>query len=308
MTTEAMIAHPAREVQGAAHSTTPWVVTWLTWPALFLASIGGSLHAISNQYSYEKTYPVFLFSSIIVLMALESAFPLQQRWKMTWRSMLRDVKYLVTGSAFLAVINGAFGLISIRLGDGHIGPITGWPLYLSVPAALLAVDFLQYWQHRWEHTLGGRLGSFLWGAHAAHHLPDRVYIFMHAVGHPVNLIIVRAVIMIPALYFLGATAETILLFNVINNLQGLVSHCNIDLRAGWFNYVFTGAELHRFHHSAAAEESRNYAVTLPLFDIVFGTFYYRPGQVPDRLGVENPAVYPDSNEFWKVMRMPFQRQ
>ena len=93
--------------------------------------------------------------------------------------------------------------------------------------------------------------------------------------------------------------------NIIVTLQGLVSHCNLDLRAGWFNYLFVGTELHRYHHSANLAESKNYAATLSLLDLGFGTFYYRPGRVPERLGVLDPSAYPDSNELWKIMKLPF---
>ena len=48
----------------------------------------------------------------------------------------------------------------------------------------------------------------------------------------------------------------------------------MDIRAGWFNYLFVGTELHRFHHSASLTESKNYALTLSFIDIIFGTFYY----------------------------------
>jgi len=115
----------------------------------------------------------------------------------------------------------------------------------------------------------------------------------------------RARIASITLYLLGANAETLLLANIIVTLQGLVSHCNLDLRAGWFNYLFVGTELHRYHHSANLAESKNYAATLSLLDLAFGTFYYRPGRVPERLGVLDPGAYPDSNELWKVMKLPF---
>ncbi len=130
---------------------------------------------------------------------------------------------------------------------------------------------------------------------------------MHPAGHPINAFIVRALANIIPLYLLGATADTIVLVNLVIGLQGLVSHCNIDMRAGWFNYLFVGAELHRFHHSADAEEGRNYAVCLSILDQLFGTFVYRPGDAPARLGVDDPAAYPPSNEVHKVMLIPFQR-
>ncbi len=52
-------------------------------------------------------------------------------------------------------------------------------------------------------------------------------------------------------------------------------------------------------------ESKNYAATLSILDLAFGTFHYRPGRVPERLGVLDQAAYPNSNELWKVMKLPF---
>jgi sterol desaturase/sphingolipid hydroxylase (fatty acid hydroxylase superfamily) len=208
-------------------------------------------------------------------------------------------------TATIASVDGLFGLASIQLNAGHAGPLTFWPLYLSVPVALMAVDFVNYWQHRGSHELSGFLGRFLWRSHAAHHLPEQVYVLMHPASHPLNGFIVRGISTVLPLYYLGATPETVMFVGVITTLQGLVSHCNVDLRAGWFNYIFVGTELHRFHHSANLDESKNYAVTFSFIDILFGTFYYRPGKIPARIGVVAPSIYPNSNEFWKVMGLPF---
>ncbi len=300
--------HVEAPVDGASIprcQTAPWIVTWLTWPILFVAGVGGALLSIMLGWNYSTFYPTFLLLTVAVLMALEFAFPLREQWRMTWRSFRRDLKYFAAGSITIAAVNAVFALASIRLTNNNPGPLTEWPLYAGVPAALLAVDFLQYWQHRWSHELGGRLGRFLWRIHVAHHLPDRVYVLMHPAGHPINGLIVRGVATLLPLYYLGASAETVLLVNVVITLQGLVAHCNVDLRAGWFNYVFVGTELHRFHHRADVAESKNYAVALSLLDIAFGTFRYNPGRLPARLGVVDQAAYPGSNEFWKVMRLPF---
>jgi sterol desaturase/sphingolipid hydroxylase (fatty acid hydroxylase superfamily) len=286
-------------------STPPWVVTWLTWPILFGINLGLALQAIRANWNYSSVLSTLLVTNIIVLVTLESIFPIQGRWKMTRRSFIRDLKYIVSGGVTFAVIDAAFGLVSIRLNRGHVGPITDWPLLLSVPTALLTIELLNYWQHRWSHELGGNIGSFLWKTHAAHHLPDQLYVLMHPAVHPLNAFVVRGLVTLLPLYLLGATPETSLLVGVIVTLQGVLSHCNVDIRAGWFNYLVTGTELHRFHHSASLSESKNYAVTLSLIDVIFGTFYYRPGTLPQRIGVDDINAYPHSNEFWKVMALPF---
>ncbi len=298
----------AKRYGKAEGSTAPWAVTWLTWPVLFVLNMGLALRAVAQNGNYSSVLTKLLITNVVVLVTLEFLFPLNRRWKMTSRSFFRDLKYIVAGGVTIASVDALFGLASIRLNTGHAGPITNWPLYLSVPTALLVVEFLNYWQHRWSHEMEGRFGTFLWRSHVAHHLPEQVYVFMHPAFHPLNAFVVRALVTLLPLYYLGATPATVLLFTTIITLQTVISHCNVDIRAGWFNYLFVGTELHRFHHSANLAESKNYAATLSLVDILFGTFYYRPGSLPDRLGVGDPSAYPNSEDFWKVMKLPFERE
>src|SRR5262249_39071723 len=137
-------------------------------------NIGLAVRAIMQHGNYSNVLTTLLITDVIVLVTLEFLFPLQRRWKMTWRTFLRDVKYIVAGSATFAIVDAVLGLGSNRLNTGHVGPITNWPLYLSVPTALFVVELLNYWQHRWSHELSGSLGGFLWRSHAAHHLPEQV--------------------------------------------------------------------------------------------------------------------------------------
>src|SRR2546426_5362544 len=139
-------------------TNTPWAVTWLTWPILFAFNLCLALRAITYRGNYSTTLTTVLITDVVVLVTLEFLFPVRLEWKMTWRSFFRDLKYIVAGGASFAAIDGLFGLASIRLNAGHVGPITSWPLHLSVPAALLAVEFLNYWQHRWSHELSGSFG------------------------------------------------------------------------------------------------------------------------------------------------------
>jgi sterol desaturase/sphingolipid hydroxylase (fatty acid hydroxylase superfamily) len=286
-------------------TNTPWAVTWLTWPILYALNLGVVLRAIAVRGNYSAALTELLITDVLVLVILEFLFPIRREWTMTWRSFGRDLKYILVGGASFAAIDGLFGVASIRLNTGHVGPITNWPLYLSALFALLVIESLNYWQHRWSHQLSGRFGNFLWKSHAAHHLPEQVYVMMHPASHPINGFIVRGLVTLVPLYYLGASPETVLLVSGIVTFQALISHCNVDIRAGWFNYIFVGTELHRFHHSANLPESKNYAVTLSFLDILFGTFYYKPGTLPERIGVVDPTAYPKSNELLKVMMLPF---
>ena len=147
------------------------------------------------------------------------------------------------------------------------------------------------------------VGSALWRIHVAHHLPDRVYLLMHPVMHPINLVLVATVTQ-GALLITGASGEAIFVFNTLLALHGTISHFNVDIAAGPFNYLFVGTHLHRDHHSADPKESMNYGVLTPVWDLVFGTFHYDPRRSPTRLGVERPQDYPDSLAVHKVIMLP----
>jgi sterol desaturase/sphingolipid hydroxylase (fatty acid hydroxylase superfamily) len=267
--------------------------------------LAAGLLAISRGWDLQLTYGLAVASLVIVLIVLETLHPLRAQWRMTWRSFLRDMKYIAAGTLTLAVVNALFGLLMLTLAGNHRGPLSDAPLYVAVPVGLLAFEALNYAYHRASHELRGRFGSFLWKSHAAHHLPEQLYVLMHASFHPVNAFITRAITMMLPLYLLGLSPEAVILFNLVDNYCGIISHSNLDLRAGFLNYLFVGPELHRYHHSADPSEARNYGAALPIFDLLFGTFVYRPGIFPERIGVAEPAVYPRSEQFWKVMWLPF---
>jgi sterol desaturase/sphingolipid hydroxylase (fatty acid hydroxylase superfamily) len=287
---------------------TPWSVTWLTWPVLFVLTIGAIYHALRFHRDLGITLGVITGVTIISLVTLEFLYPLDGRWRMTWRTFFgRDIKYFIAGGLSGAATNYVFALIGMKLASGHVGPATSWPVWLAAPAAILAFDFFQYWQHRWSHEADNTWKSFLWRTHAPHHLPEQVYVLMHPAGHPFNFFLLQGLIRIPLYYVLGFSPEALFAATAIMGLQGVISHCNVDLRAGWFNYLFAGAELHRFHHSADPQEGQNYAVTFSFLDVIFGTFAYAPDRVPERLGVIEPAAYPKASQFWRVMLIPLRR-
>lgn len=91
--------------------------------------------------------------------------------------------------------------------------------------------------------------------------------------------------------------------SVFNGFQGLVSHFNVDSRAGWFNRLFIGTELHRFHHSANLDEAKNYAATFSIWDQLFGT-YRLPGCKPEAIDIIDRVNYPADTEWTKILCFP----
>ena len=59
-----------------------------------------------------------------------------------------------------------------------------------MPASpLIALDLLWYGYHRAAHTI-----SRLWRVHGVHHAPSQLYVLMHQVFHPFDLLVSRFVI------------------------------------------------------------------------------------------------------------------
>jgi sterol desaturase/sphingolipid hydroxylase (fatty acid hydroxylase superfamily) len=72
------------------------------------------------------------------------------------------------------------------------------------------------------------------------------------------------------------------------------------------NYIISSTELHRWHHSRAAEESNhNYGNNVIIWDVLFGTFYWPTARAVGDLGLTNPE-YPQG--FSAQLKAPFQRK
>lgn len=282
-------------------------VKYSAYPLLLMVCIVVSTKAIAARADLGRVYATMLAFLIIFNVGLEFLLPLEPKWQMTGRSFLRDLKYMAVGGLTQSVAKSVFGWVALTLSLGNSGPLRHAPLVVVLPLAFLIFEFFQYWYHRLSHERGGMVGEFLWKTHSIHHLPDRVYVLMHPVGHPLNFLVINLLFVVVPSYLLGYSPEVVFLFTLFLNLQGIVSHLNVDIRAGWFNYLVVGTELHRFHHSSNPKEGKNYGVVLSVYDQLFGTFVYRPGNHPQRLGVDHPERYPDSNQLIQVLQFPFIR-
>lgn len=281
-------------------------VTYGAYPVTLVLTIGVSTYAVWNKLDYEVIYGPLVMGLLAFYVALELLFPLKREWGMTFRNFFRrDVKYFVVNGITQGVGRAAVGWLAIRLSLNGTGPLRNVPFYFALPILFLISEFLHYWYHRLSHELPGKAGTFLWKVHAAHHLPDRVYVLMHAVGHPLDLLAMNILLMAVMPPLLGCAPDVTFVFVVISNLHGIVSHLNVDIRAGWFNDLFSLPEVHRYHHSTDVGEAKNYGSVWMLFDHLFGTFVYRPGQLPEALGVAEPERYPASVSILRVLAMPF---
>ena len=268
---------------------------------LTLLYLWRELHLPTEQMGTHHGW--FIGGLVLALCFIEARWPLEERWRMS-RSLFfrRDLPFLLIGGATITLGNTAAAWTVLH--HGLASPITwlaGVPVLPAAAITLLVSDGLWYAVHRACHEERSPVGRWLWRMHSAHHLPGQVYVLMHAVAHPLNTVIVRLLLTVPP-WLMGVRPEALFLANVVTGVQGLVSHFNVDSRVGWLNRVLVGTELHRWHHAAGA--LGNYAAVLSIWDQLFGSFVYRPGEIPARLGVDEPARYPRDTDILLVLGDP----
>ncbi|MHA1543544.1 MAG: sterol desaturase family protein [Alphaproteobacteria bacterium] len=281
-------------------------ITYAFYPLMLLLTGAVSYISLEAAWAPAAIYTYFAATRFGLLIGTEFLFPAKQKWKMTWRSFWRDIKYSVTNIVFMRGGSFLIALLALDLAVDNPGLLPNAPFIVGLVATALVYEFFQYWFHRWCHEGPGKIGEFLWKMHAAHHLPDKVYLVMHGVMHPLNAL-ASTLISSGVVLLMGASQEALFVLLMFRGLNGWISHFNVDIRAGFLNYIFAGTELHRYHHSADFSEAKNYGSFIIFWDIVFGTFVYKPGRLPERLGVDDVSAYPESTELLKVLALPFRK-
>lgn len=270
------------------------LLSYILWPLLL--TVGLFFTALGFGAGY---HPVLVLAVIYVVMALvvflfERIMPHNPDWNVDDGQMANDFAHTIVGTiitprimdgVILAVLS-APQLWLACLGDAGIWP-THWPLAAQIVLAIVVADFGDYWAHRLSHTV-----PFLWRFHALHHNPPRLYFFNTGRFHPVDMI--ESIVMIaPILILLGASPEIMMWQIAVTNYIGLLSHCNIEMRFGFLNYLFNTPGVHRWHHSALpAEADNNYGGNTMLWDLLFRTHLNPNRPPPTELGIK--ALLPDT--------------
>ena len=73
-------------------------------------------------------------------------------------------------------------------------------------------------------------------------------------------------------------------------LMAILVHANVDRDWGPFRAVIASPRFHRWHHTDETEaRDKNFAGLLPLWDILFGTYYMPREQLPTSFGTATPV-------------------
>jgi sterol desaturase/sphingolipid hydroxylase (fatty acid hydroxylase superfamily) len=160
------------------------------------------------------------------------------------------------------------------------------PLWGQVIVAYLTFDFMFYVTHRMGHEI-----DFFWRLHSVHHCAHRLSVLNASRAHPLDLVW-RRIVPVFVTFQTGISQEAFIMSGVIGSVLATITHMNVDFKFGPLNYLIGTNEIHRWHHSNKLEEAKNYSIFM-LWDHLFGTFVYKPGQSgPAQMGLFNENFYP----------------
>lgn len=276
------------------------LLTYGTYPFLALVTAAGLWSALRWNLDRDAVIGVLTAVTILVVFTVERVNPLHDRWAMTKAGFLgRDLPFIGLAVVVEQIATAGVSLVAAAtMPQNGFGPLARTPLLVQAVFALLALDLLWYGYHRAAHSM-----SRLWRVHGLHHAPSQLYVLMHQVFHPFDLLVSRFLISLIVFKTTGMSPDAAFLAIAVVGLQQTVSHVNSDLRVGTLNYVLIGTETHRYHH--AAHERGNYGEVVAIWDIAFGTFLYQPRRVPDAFGLDDPASFPDPRRFHAALAWPF---
>ncbi len=159
-------------------------------------------------------------------------------------------------------------------------------------------DFIGYWLHRSFHGRG------LWPFHAVHHSSVHLDWLSSVRLHPVNDWLTRWV-QASVLVVLGFSPLAVAAYVPFLSFYALLLHANVSWDFGPLRTVLASPRFHRWHHTSEAEGlNRNFAGFLPVFDILFGTWYLPRDVLPQHFGLDNETM-PEG--FFAQMLYPFRR-
>lgn len=280
------------------------ILTWTIYPGVMAIS----LVLYYGLLYYDISLPLSSFIASIIgglglITLFEIILPYRKEWLPSKAEIKTDLIFMLliqVGLSKLLTILTAVYLISFT--ETHGWQLEGywphdWPVWVQMLLMMFVADFFRYFLHRAAHKW-----IPLWRVHAVHHSVQKLYWLNVGRFHPIDKSLQFLVEIMPFI-FLGVSVEVTTLYFVIYAIKGFFQHSNVDIKLGWFNYIISGPELHRWHHSKRIKESNtNYGNNVIVWDILFGTFFYPKDREVGDLGLFN-RNYP--TDFMSQMKTPF---
>lgn len=260
------------------------------YPAFMGAALVAAWLGLESGASAGWVVGVVGLVGVGVTAVLERALPFEPRWNRPHGDRRADWGHaLFSNLGLIELIRPTLlaALVTLGIAMRDAWGASLWPealpLAVQVGFGLALGELSFYGFHRWMHEGWGRR------FHVIHHSAERLYWLNSLRTHPFNTVGSFLSFQAP-LALLGAGSDTMALVATFHAAHGLLQHGNLDLRLGPLNWLVSGPELHRWHHSReVAHANHNYGNNLAIWDVVFGTRHLPPGRPTHDVGIADLA-------------------
>lgn len=282
------------------------VLTYCSWPMVFFLGLTGAYFAFSSEHPITTFLAVYA-GAVASLFLLERYIPYETEWLQSDGETVNNIAHTLLTKGLVQLAATAAVLFPM-LTAIFLQPLAAmkfdlWPsqlpMVVQVTLALMIAEFGLYWAHRIAHET-----VFFWRFHALHHSVVRLWVVNTGRFHVADSLFKIALSQIP-LYFMGAPLQVFWWLAAVTAFIGILTHCNVDMKTGPLDYVFSTPRLHRWHHSKELPEGNtNYGENLVIFDQLFGSYFN-----PDRPSSTNIGIKGEiAKGFLPQLFQPFTKE
>ncbi|MEO6688930.1 MAG: sterol desaturase family protein [Dokdonella sp.] len=281
----------------------PALLSWLLWPTIYAAGLLGVHEALTSAH------PLLWFNVVYASVALsigilERLMPHEVSWLEADGETANNLAHTLLTKGLVQIAVAAVTTLTMLTATAvepakRALPLLWpqhWPLFAQVMLGLAIAELGLYAAHRIAHEWPA-----FWRFHALHHSVTRLWVINTGRFHIVDTCFKAVLGQVP-LYILGAPLPVFLWISAVTAITGLLTHCNVVMRTGPLDYVFSTPGLHRWHHSRIpAEGNRNYGENFVLWDLLFGTYFNPPRRPPADIGIDGRIA----SGFLRQLAQPF---
>lgn len=266
-------------------------------PLMYASAIG--LTYLILHFVKLPTYLPTIVWIMILIGIVEFMSPYNEA-KATKKNISSDLLHILINPILMPVAVYLLLIPVLKLRPASPDLIQALPFWRQLMTVFLVTEFLRYWVHRWQHE-----NKFLWKFHAVHHSMKNFYFLNQFISHPVDYFL-RNVVTVYIVIIWGFSIEAVAYAQAISTVGGMVSHGNISIKNGFWNYIVPTYEVHRWHHSKIpGEANNNYGIGTQIWDHVFGTFYWPQDRKHTEMGIDDQDY--QVHDFKGLMKVPFQK-
>jgi lathosterol oxidase len=241
-------------------------------------------------------FSALVFIPIERMLAVRTMSPLRAEWRTDLVYFF--ISHVLVQFILIAVTASTATVAALVLFPAVKAWIQALPMWLQFLLAVFLADFFQAGLHRIYHKV-----PFFWRFHAVHHSSRNLDWLAGSRVHFVEIVLTRSAVLLP-LVVLGFSQPAINAYVILVGIQAVLAHANLRTHFGWLEYLIVTPRYHHWHHARHVDfMDVNYAIHLPLVDMLMGTFKRPPpGAWPEEYGVMKLETVPRG--IWAQTLMP----